>query len=163
MLKNLKKKKKGFTLIELIIVIAIIAILAALALPKFSSVRESANIKSDIANGKTIYSAVVSLIGEDKVKTPSGNTAEVLEVVNTQAAAGGSLTDKQEQQNLIVEYLDGVPKGKSKTAKGNNFVVRIDVEGNVKVYLKTGNDEGCLVYPNTDGAIGSKKPISSDN
>lgn len=29
-----KKKKKGFTLIELIIVIAIIAILAAIALPR---------------------------------------------------------------------------------------------------------------------------------
>ena len=44
-----KKKKKGFTLIELIIVIAIIAILAAMAIPKFGAIRENANVKADIA------------------------------------------------------------------------------------------------------------------
>ena len=55
-----KKKKKGFTLIELIIVIAIIAILAAMAIPKFGAVRENANVKADIATAKNIATTVAT-------------------------------------------------------------------------------------------------------
>lgn len=64
---NNKKKKKGFTLIELIIVIAIIAILAAIAIPKFGEVRKNAAFKSDVANAKTIANAVSTLVTENKL------------------------------------------------------------------------------------------------
>ena len=37
MKKLIRKKTKGFTLIELIIVIAILAVLAAIALPKYNN------------------------------------------------------------------------------------------------------------------------------
>ena len=73
MLKNLRnKKKKGFTLIELIIVIAIIAILSAIAIPQFGKIRHNANVKTDIANAKTIYTAVSTLIAEDKISADAG-------------------------------------------------------------------------------------------
>ena len=67
MIKNLKNKKKGFTLIELIIVIAIIAILAAVAIPKFGEVRKNASLKTDIANAKTIANAATALIAEENL------------------------------------------------------------------------------------------------
>lgn len=84
---NNKKKKKGFTLIELIIVIAIIAILAAIAIPKFGDIRKDAAFKADIANAKTIANAATTLLAEGKLtstspidvddNTASGNTNEI--------------------------------------------------------------------------------------
>ncbi len=64
MLKKLKKKKSGFTLIELIIVIAIIAILAAIAIPAFGNIREKANNTTELANARTIYSVITAKVAE---------------------------------------------------------------------------------------------------
>ncbi len=66
---NKRNKKRGFTLIELIIVIAIIAILAAIAVPAFGQIREKANVSSDIANARTIYSLVATELASDKLKS----------------------------------------------------------------------------------------------
>ena len=131
MLKNLKKKKKGFTLIELIIVIAIIAILAAVALPKFGEVRQNANIKTDIANAKTIAGAATTLFTEEKL---SAGTYTV----------GSSTT--------LDDYLQSEPKGKTGNYKGKSFLVTIGSDGAVKVYLKGDTTEqDILVYPNGTG------------
>ena len=43
----MKKKNKGFTIVELVIVIAVIAILAAVLIPTFSSLIKRANLSSD--------------------------------------------------------------------------------------------------------------------
>lgn len=101
MVKNLKnkKKKKGFTLIELIIVIAIIAILAAIAIPKFGEVRKDAAFKSDIANAKTIANAVSTLVTENKLED---ETYYISSTVDTS-------TDE-----VISGYLQNVPSPKTK-------------------------------------------------
>ena len=50
--------RKGFTLIELLIVIAILGILVSLILPRFSDVREDANVKVCVANLRGLVSAM---------------------------------------------------------------------------------------------------------
>lgn len=131
MIKNLKNKKKGFTLIELIIVIAIIAILAAVALPKFGQVRKTANINADIANAKTIHNTVMTLIAEDKITLPLAS-----EDAATPVALSSTIT------NALAE----IPKGKHiKT----DFFVKILSDGTVSVYL--GENGATLVYPNGSG------------
>lgn len=75
--RNEQKKKKGFTLIELIIVIAIIAILIALVVPKFMNVTKDAKIKADIANARTIESAITTARATDSLKFTSGTTVDL--------------------------------------------------------------------------------------
>lgn len=56
--KNIRKNRKGFTLIELIVVIAILAILAAIAIPAFAGSLNNAKKQAHNANVRTIQSAV---------------------------------------------------------------------------------------------------------
>ena len=61
-----KKKKKGFTLIELIVVIAILAILAAIAVPNFIGITDTARAAqqngaaAEVANAVNIYNATAT-------------------------------------------------------------------------------------------------------
>lgn len=128
-LKN-KKKKKGFTLIELIIVIAIIAILAALAIPKFGEVRKDAAFKSDIANAKTIANAATTLLAEESLTGP-------IYVDNTVTSG-----------NKVEEYLQNSPKPKSKGYV--QYVVTISGENVTVSMTKTAdtNTSSLPLFPN---------------
>ena len=69
MFKRLKKKKrrKGFTLIELVLVITIIGILGVIVIPKFTGVAEEASGKADLISARTIESAVnLALLDNNK-------------------------------------------------------------------------------------------------
>jgi prepilin-type N-terminal cleavage/methylation domain-containing protein len=50
----MKRRKKGFTLIELMIVIAIIAILAAVLVPNFMRAREASRLTACKSNLKSL-------------------------------------------------------------------------------------------------------------
>lgn len=108
---NKRNKKKGFTLIELIIVIAIIAILAAIAVPAFGNVTKKANINTDIANARTIYSVAVAEIAEGKTLSTIDDL-EGLDVVPTPKATEGKFTITISGEKVSVGITDN-----SKTVK----------------------------------------------
>ena len=59
-LQTLKKKKKGFTLLELLVVLAILAIIIAIAIPVYKNQKEKAAITAHNANVRVLETAVES-------------------------------------------------------------------------------------------------------
>ncbi|MFT8341824.1 MAG: prepilin-type N-terminal cleavage/methylation domain-containing protein [Clostridium beijerinckii] len=120
-----KKKKKGFTLVELIIVIAIIAILAAIAIPKFGQIRNSANQKADVATAKNIATVVAAAIADNRISATqtaaeitaldpaTGSTdvslADEIDGATTPKATGhtAAFTVTVTNGNIVVNYGDG--------------------------------------------------------
>ena len=97
-----KRKKKGFTLIELIIVIAIIAILAAIAIPKFGAVKKSANKKADIASAKNIATAAATLLAQGSKEDDAKDSVKIGELVD-----GGYPTPKFKGSAFTVDTTGG--------------------------------------------------------
>lgn len=62
--QNLKKNKKGFTLVELIVVLVILAILAAIAIPSMMKYVNDARDKTLIAEARNAYTAAQAIASE---------------------------------------------------------------------------------------------------
>ncbi|MBY6929518.1 prepilin-type N-terminal cleavage/methylation domain-containing protein [Clostridium botulinum] len=149
-----KKKKKGFTLVELIIVIAIIAILAAMAIPKFGEVRTDAKISNDIAAAKNIQSTTAMLVGNGTITEAEVKASQSTAIVIDAAGTGKEIADR----------IDGNKKPK---AKDGNFLVQIDEQGNITV--ESDQADGVTLAPagdNTSKAYADKikeKPAERPN
>lgn len=135
-----KKKKKGFTLVELIIVIAIIAILAAIALPKFGQIRENSNVSADIATAKTIQTAVVAGVANGTI--PSG--ADVSPANLASVVSGGI-----------------VPAPKTNGHTAETFSATVAADGDVSVFVGAAGAHTTQVIPQVPHAVGN--PYSAAN
>lgn len=77
--RNLKKKSKGFTLVELIVVIIIIAIITAVAVPALTSFQDNARKSRIQSEHRELATAIQSYIGsQDDPETVKSITMEQL-------------------------------------------------------------------------------------
>ncbi len=130
-----KKKKKGFTLVELVIVIAIIAILAAMAIPKLSSVRTDAKVSNDVAAAKNIQTQLAVEVSNNTITVPTSDPA----------SSSAVPTD-------VLGKLDGKVgyTGKPETFPSGAFNYKVMANGNIVVYGNDGTSDHEL-YPDNDG------------
>ena len=57
--KRVKRRNKGFTLMEMLIVVAIIAVLVTIAIPSFTKLLEKSREAADMANVRSAYAEVI--------------------------------------------------------------------------------------------------------
>ena len=69
MLKNLREKKGGFTLVELIVVLVILAILAAILVPTLIGYINQANSEKDYATAQTVRVAAQAVEDDNYGRT----------------------------------------------------------------------------------------------
>ncbi|MFQ9924087.1 MAG: type IV pilin protein [Beduini sp.] len=80
-IKQLKKNKKGFTLIELVVVLVIIAILAAITVPVVTGYIEDANDARYVSEARSIYLVVQAEEAKDRAKNV--DTSDYAEIADT--------------------------------------------------------------------------------
>lgn len=103
-LQSLKKKKKGFTLLELLVVLAILAILIAIAIPVYKGQKEKAAITAHNANVRVLETAVESY-KQDHGKLP--DNLDINELVRGEyiksvpKIPAGAVTDSKAEKYTI--------------------------------------------------------------
>jgi type IV pilus assembly protein PilA len=116
-----KKKKKGFTLVEMVIVVAIIAILAAVIAPNAIKQINKARVSADIANAKQIATKLM------------------------EAAANGTITSDATNADIPSNVMSDVPSVKA--VSGGKFVYTYDsTNGTVTVSVQDGTDTNAKYY-----------------
>ena len=115
MKKIIRKKSKGFTLIELIIVIAILAVLAAIALPKYNNSKRKSVVTAHNANVRVLESAALNYVAN--------------------GGAGVTWPDEAGSHKEYVKNYPKVPKGitELKDKAGQDYTVTITDKGDVTV------------------------------
>ncbi len=116
-----RKKRNGFTIVELVIVIAVIAILAAVLIPTFSSLINRANEAADTAMVKNLNTLLVS---DEALNGTPETMSDVLETVKeggytleklTPTSNGDILWDEENNQFVLKNGDDVVYSAKDVT------------------------------------------------
>ncbi|MDQ0461282.1 type IV pilin protein [Clostridium sardiniense] len=156
--KLVKKKKKGFTLIELIAVIAILAVLAVIAVPRVISYVDKSKKVAIQTTATTIYNAAEAAYNDGRLKTATdgsvGNNATLLVTNgNFDAVTVSNAISSLEAQNLLSNLpSDAVTKLGPATTLGN-----------LRVLMNTDPSTFSLNGENLSGSItaGKYEPAST--
>ena len=129
----MKKKNKGFSLVELIIVIAIMAILAGALAPALIKYINKSRRSADISNADTIRTACQTAMSDEDAMVAIGTGVTGASVSDLKSSYGAFSTEISSilgNSTITSKYFD----------KGNEFTVDINVAGNT-VIVKAGSQQ----------------------
>lgn len=136
---QLKKNKKGFTLVEIIVVLVILAILAAIMIPTMIGFVNDAQGKAEISNARAAYLACQMVVTEESRGTPTLTSGTPYTI--------GDASGNARLNTLLESDFTGAKV----TATINNSrvteVVYISTDGKYKVTITPG--ESSVVEPNS--------------
>lgn len=130
-----KKKKSGFTLIELVIVLAVLAIIALIAIPNFTKVRNESLKKADTESCNQIKKiALMSVANGDIIPATSNATIIITFDPSGKVGVSGDIYSATGKTNFE-DYLKDVKKPQYN--KGSQYELTVDNSGNATVKTNT--------------------------
>lgn len=126
-LNNVRKNKKGFTLVELVVVIAILAILALLLVPRIMGNVEDSKKSKEIANARTIASEISTHNALAKVNSDGSMIKSVTYAKDASDALVG--TGTEDSLNALNRKVKDLPLE-------SYAVIVVDSNGNASVDVK---------------------------
>lgn len=106
----MKRKQKGFSLIELLIVVAIILIIAAIAIPNLIRAKMSANEAAAVATIRTINTAEIVYSSTYNTTTVFGTLAQLSDNATPATCAAGAPAPTSAAACLIDAAIENATK-----------------------------------------------------
>lgn len=150
LINRMRKKDKGFTLVEIIVVLVILAILAAFTIPTMLGFVDDAKGKALIAEARTVYVAAQAIATEYKGTGQAiASTALDSATVGVASPAGASLAMKNylDDDLTIVTAIN--------TTGGSFWTVTGADTGKVTKVVYTKNGYEVTIDKTTTGATGA--------
>lgn len=149
-LKDSRKNKKGFTLVELIVVLVILAILMAILIPALTGYIRKAQDKQVLAEGRNVLMAAQTALSEQyEAKTDTGKIADVAADI---VAEISDLTDGELTGSYEVVANPDTYKVES---------LKYDNGKKVAVYSTTGANKGWTVEKSSEAGVGNGQVVKA--